>query len=256
MTTLVPIAVKSSSSLTYRALELERIQKTNMMIALAISIAIHALIVLLYYVFPTPPINLDKVPWKPRRDGAWTAREMEFQNYALPGGATAASTSAANVKFGKIIVVADGLADDKIDFATRTQIHDGLNPAGLGTDGIPGDGGDLPGGGVGGGTDTVIIIDEPVEYWAVEKKPEVVKAITPRYPELLVKAQLEGNAFVRILVDKEGRPSDVEVVRADNDLFGDAAIEAAKQFVFTPGYMNNGPVRVWVSVPFRFRLNN
>jgi hypothetical protein len=24
--------------------------------------------------------------------------------------------------------------------------------------------------------------------------------------------------------------------------------------VFTPAYMNNGPVSVWVSVPFKFRL--
>jgi hypothetical protein len=33
-----------------------------------------------------------------------------------------------------------------------------------------------------------------------------------------------------------------------------AALEAARRFVFTPGAMSSGPVAVWVSVPFTFRL--
>ncbi|GAG02318.1 unnamed protein product, partial [marine sediment metagenome] len=32
------------------------------------------------------------------------------------------------------------------------------------------------------------------------------------------------------------------------------AVKAAMSFVFTPAYMNNGPVSVWVSIPFKFKL--
>jgi hypothetical protein len=40
----------------------------------------------------------------------------------------------------------------------------------------------------------------------------------------------------------------------DRNSPNDSAIEAAMQFVFTPAYMNNGPVMVWVSLPFRFQI--
>jgi outer membrane biosynthesis protein TonB len=43
-------------------------------------------------------------------------------------------------------------------------------------------------------------------------------------------------------------------VEGDNELFNNAAVEAAKQLVFMPAYMNNGPVPVWVTVPFIFTL--
>jgi outer membrane biosynthesis protein TonB len=31
-------------------------------------------------------------------------------------------------------------------------------------------------------------------------------------------------------------------------------LEAAQRWTFRPGLMNNRPVAVWVSIPFRFRL--
>jgi len=60
--------------------------------------------------------------------------------------------------------------------------------------------------------------------------------------------------WVKIWVNKRGKPHEVRIVKSDNEMFNDAAIAAAKQFLFTPAYMNNGPVSVWVTVPFKFRL--
>ena len=37
-------------------------------------------------------------------------------------------------------------------------------------------------------------------------------------------------------------------------VFNEAAVQAALGWVFTPAMMNNGPVRVWAAVPFRFKL--
>lgn len=48
----------------------------------------------------------------------------------------------------------------------------------------------------------------------------------------------------------------MQVVKSDNDLLSDAAVEAARQFVFTPAYMNNGPVSVWIGLPVTFRLQD
>jgi protein TonB len=94
----------------------------------------------------------------------------------------------------------------------------------------------------------------PADFVAVEKEPVVVKKVEPKYPELAMRAGLEGKVWVKIWVDKEGKPKQVVVLKSDAEIFNEPAVEAAKQFVFTPAYMNNGPVAVWVSVPFKFKL--
>ena len=94
----------------------------------------------------------------------------------------------------------------------------------------------------------------PADFVAVEKEPVVVKKVEPKYPELAMRAGLEGKVWVKIWVDKEGRPKQVVLLKSDAEIFNEAALEAAKQFLFTPAYMNNGPVSVWVSVPFKFKL--
>jgi outer membrane biosynthesis protein TonB len=48
----------------------------------------------------------------------------------------------------------------------------------------------------------------------------------------------------------------VIVVKSDFEILSEAAVEAAKQFVFTPAYVTGGPVAVWVAIPFDFRLAN
>jgi TonB family protein len=57
-------------------------------------------------------------------------------------------------------------------------------------------------------------------------------------------------------VGKDGRVREVVVVKSDFEILSEAAVEAAKQFVFTPAYVTGGPVAVWVAIPFDFRLAN
>ncbi len=94
----------------------------------------------------------------------------------------------------------------------------------------------------------------PPIFRAVEKPPMIVKSVIPTYPPLALQAGLEGKVFVKIWVDRQGKIRAVEVVKSDYEIFNEAALEAARQFVFTPAYMNNGPVSVWVAVPFTFKI--
>jgi protein TonB len=94
----------------------------------------------------------------------------------------------------------------------------------------------------------------PREYEPYERAPEVVKQIPPKYPDLATRAGLEGTVWVKIWVDKVGRPRKVVVQKSDAEIFNQPATEAAMQWVFTPAMMKNGPVSVWVSIPFRFKL--
>jgi protein TonB len=104
----------------------------------------------------------------------------------------------------------------------------------------------------------IIIEDEPGvdEFVPVEKQPQIVKKIVPTYPDMAMRAGIEGTVWVKILVDKDGKPKKAVIVKSTSDIFDDAAKEAAMQFLFTPAIMNNGPVKVWVSIPFRFRLKD
>jgi protein TonB len=94
----------------------------------------------------------------------------------------------------------------------------------------------------------------PPDFVPYEKEPTVIKRVEPKYPDLALRAGLEGNVFVKVWVDKEGKVRKVVLLKSDAPIFEDAAIGAAKQWVFTPAVMQKGPVSVWVSIPFRFRL--
>ncbi|RPI05635.1 MAG: energy transducer TonB [Ignavibacteriae bacterium] len=94
----------------------------------------------------------------------------------------------------------------------------------------------------------------PPDFVPYEKEPTVVKRVEPKYPDLALRAGLEGNVFVKVWVDKEGKVRKVVLLKSDAPIFEEAAIGAAKQWVFTPAVMQKGPVSVWVSIPFRFRL--
>ena len=97
--------------------------------------------------------------------------------------------------------------------------------------------------------------EEILEFFAVEQKPELVKDAKPVYPELARKAMLEGQVFLRFLVGKDGRVREVHVLKGE-EIFRQAAVDAVSQFVFKPAIQNDKPVRVWMAMPIRFRLNN
>ena len=96
---------------------------------------------------------------------------------------------------------------------------------------------------------------EIVPFWSLEEPPELIHFSPPYYPELAQKAGLECDVFVKVLVDTEGKVSKVEIISPCGKAgFNEAAVEAAWKCVFTPGKQNEKAVRVWVSIPFQFRL--
>jgi len=106
------------------------------------------------------------------------------------------------------------------------------------------------------GTDEIAISDPaPDDFLVVEVPPVPVKQIVPAYPEIARRAGVEGTVWVKALITKEGKVKKVIVLKSDADIFNEAATDAAMHYVFTPAIMNSGPVAVWASIPFRFKLN-
>lgn len=97
----------------------------------------------------------------------------------------------------------------------------------------------------------------PPDFVPVEKQPQPLPGNNPApvYPEIARRAGVEGTVWVKIWVDKEGNPKKAQVLKSDAELFNQPAIDAAMKWKFTPAIMNNGPVAVWVSIPFKFRLS-
>lgn len=98
---------------------------------------------------------------------------------------------------------------------------------------------------------------EEEEYFSVIKvhqKPRLKKMVSPEYPELAIKSGLEGTVHVLIFIGKDGRVEKAKILKSSHSIFNKSAIEAAKQYVFTPAKIGLKPVRVKMVIPIRYRL--
>lgn len=94
----------------------------------------------------------------------------------------------------------------------------------------------------------------PPDSVFVDVMPSVKNRVNPHYPVLAAKAGIEGQVWVKIWVDKEGKAREVKILKTENEIFNQSAIEAARGFEFTPATAGGKPVSVWVSVPFKYKL--
>ena len=87
----------------------------------------------------------------------------------------------------------------------------------------------------------------------VQKKPFILHMVKPNYPTFARLTGQEGSVILGIVIDKNGELEHVSI-HESNPLFNDAAVEAVRQFKFSPAYRDNHPVRVRIHIPFRFEL--
>ena len=86
-----------------------------------------------------------------------------------------------------------------------------------------------------------------------EVAPTVARQVESLYPDILRRAGVEGRVVVRVLIGTDGRAEDVVVIRSDNEGFDRATVDAVRAWTFTPALQAGRPVRVWMTVPVRFR---
>ena len=112
--------------------------------------------------------------------------------------------------------------------------------------------------GVVGGTGPVVS-DQPYMEAVVEERPEQIAGtcISPRYPEILRQAGIEGRVTVEFIIDTLGRAerSSLRVVSSAHQLFEQPAREAVFSCRFRPGRIQGRAVRVRVQQPINFLIN-
>jgi periplasmic protein TonB len=92
----------------------------------------------------------------------------------------------------------------------------------------------------------------------VEKQVSLLSgSASPRYPESLRMAGMEGRVVAQFVVDVEGRveAGTVRLVRSDNPLFDEAVRVALGRMRFAPAEIAGRKVRQLVEMPFVFALS-
>ncbi len=75
------------------------------------------------------------------------------------------------------------------------------------------------------------------------------------YPELALKAGIEGRVVIQFVIDKEGAIKNPVIVRGIGGGCDEEAIRALQSSKFRPGYQRGVPVSVRYTVPISFKIN-
>lgn len=257
----------------YGATELKAAYNRNLGLALGISIGFHVLLIALYLfgisvgkagddekgrlgINKTKLINIAPPPEPPTAAPPPPPPMIppELMSGSGDGGGVAA-------RAGNPIPVPDAIiAPDVKDFATTNEISVATPEGGTGGGFGPSDGGE------GLGTVNTSAVDikapepdpDPDEFVSDATYPSIDQAEIAKilkYPEIARKNGIEGKVYVAVLVDKTGKPLKYRIDRSDNRLLDANAVEAVMNSIFTPGIQNGVPVKLWVSVPVVFKLN-
>jgi len=85
------------------------------------------------------------------------------------------------------------------------------------------------------------------------REPRKIRDVPPIYPEVARAARIEGLVILEATIDERGVVTDARVLRSE-PLLDAAALTALRQWRYTPTLLNGVPVRVLMTVTFRFSL--
>jgi periplasmic protein TonB len=227
--------------------------KTKQSYTLPVSIALHAIVLLVVVVVPL--ITSEELP-EPT-----SAVKAFFVEPAAPPPPPPPPPPPAP----KAQVVPRAMATPvptESKFTAPVEVPEEIKPEegiDLGVEGgVPGgvEGG-VPGGVVGGVVGG--LPDAPPPSQAVRvggqiKEPKKLKDVKPSYPDIAKQARVQGVVILECTISPQGKVTDVKVLRGI-PLLDAAAIDAVKQWVYTPTLLNGVPVPVIMTVTVNFRLS-
>jgi TonB family protein len=93
----------------------------------------------------------------------------------------------------------------------------------------------------------------PVRIGGNVKQPTKIRNVPPVYPPVAESARVQGVVILELTIDTGGLVRDAKIVRSI-PLLDEAAIDAVKQWQFTPTYLNGQAVPVIMTVTVNFSL--
>lgn len=95
---------------------------------------------------------------------------------------------------------------------------------------------------------------EPVRLHAGIEAPRKMKDAAPVYPQLALAVAAQGVVIIEAVIDVNGDVASTKVLRSI-PLLDAAALDAVRQWKYTPARLNGEPVAVLITVTVNFRLN-
>lgn len=84
--------------------------------------------------------------------------------------------------------------------------------------------------------------------------PKVLHKVDPTYSKEAEREMVQGTALYRIVVDKSGRPRDIELLSPIGYGLDERGTEAIRKWVFAPGMKDGMPVSILAQIEVTFRF--
>tara|TARA_Y100000031_G_scaffold134167_1_gene156480 strand:+ start:93 stop:569 length:477 start_codon:yes stop_codon:yes gene_type:complete len=94
---------------------------------------------------------------------------------------------------------------------------------------------------------------EPIRVGGNIKPPERVRNVNPIYPAIAQSARVQGIVIIEAVIGPDGRVTDARVLRSI-PLLDASALDAVRQWEYTPTLLNGIPVPVIMTVTVNFTL--
>jgi protein TonB len=94
---------------------------------------------------------------------------------------------------------------------------------------------------------------KPVHLSSGMQVPRKLANVDPVYPRVAQTARIEGVVILEATIDTRGRVIDVRVLRS-MPLLDQAAVDAVRQWIYTPTLLNGVPVPIVMTVTVNFKL--
>lgn len=94
---------------------------------------------------------------------------------------------------------------------------------------------------------------EPIRVGSNIQESRLIRRVEPVYPELAKRARVQGRILIVVTIDEEGNVSELRPV-SGHPLMVEAALDAVRQWKYSPTLLNGEPVPVTATVTVRFSL--
>jgi periplasmic protein TonB len=87
------------------------------------------------------------------------------------------------------------------------------------------------------------------------RQPAKIFNVAPVYPDIAQRARIEGNVVIEAIIGTNGSVQDARIV-SGSPLLNEAALNAVRQWRYTPTLLNTQPVAVIMTVTVSFKLQH
>jgi len=106
-------------------------------------------------------------------------------------------------------------------------------------------------------------VEEPLRQPREKKKPvqlgvldpsRLLLKVPPVYPEHAIRTRVSGKVHLEAMIDEEGNVADIKVIEG-HPLLWPAAVEAVKQWKYTPTILNGEPMQILGTIIINFKID-